>query len=129
MVVLGEHEWLASAVAEHERVEGGEQQTGRYVIGGQRVNVARRSGGFERPASLCDGQRGPLREVGCVAGAVACPVAGAKDRECLVEVDRRGRIGGVQQAGSVGDDEPLRRKPRNESVDRTLLERGVAALD
>ena len=68
MVVFGDDEWLASAVAEHERVEGGEQQTGRCVIGGQRVNVARRSGGFERPARLCDGQRGPLREVGCVTG-------------------------------------------------------------
>jgi hypothetical protein len=42
MVVLGDDEWLARAVAEHERVEGGEQQTGRCVIGGQQVNVARR---------------------------------------------------------------------------------------
>jgi hypothetical protein len=106
--VLGDDEWLAGAVAEHERVEGGEQQTGRCVIGRPRVNVALRPGGFECPARLRDGQRGPLREVGCVAGAVACVVTGAEDRECLVGVDRGGRVGRVQQAGGVGDDETLR---------------------
>jgi DNA invertase Pin-like site-specific DNA recombinase len=51
MVVLGDDEWRASAVAEHERVEGGEQQTGRVSsvgnrstsLGGPAASSARRA--------------------------------------------------------------------------------------
>ena len=41
MVVLGGDERLAGAVPEHERVEGGEQQTGWRFIRGPGVGVAR----------------------------------------------------------------------------------------
>ena len=95
MVVLGDGEWLASAVAEHERVEGGEQQKGGVS------SVGNRSTSLGGPAassarSTCvmgseDHSRGLLRR-----RAVGCAVASAKDRECLVGVDRRGRIGRLQ---------------------------------
>jgi len=90
---------------------------------------ALRSGRVERPARLCNRQGGPLHEVGRVAGPVACAVPGAHDRERLVVVHGRRRIGGVQQAVDVGDDQTLCREPRNECVDRTLLKRRVATLD
>ena len=96
LVVPGGHQRLAGAMPEHEGgVEGGEQQAGRRVMRGPRVEPGLRCGRVERPARLCDRQGGPLREVARVAGSVAGAVAGAHDRERLVVVDGRRRIGRV----------------------------------
>jgi len=129
MIVLGGYKRLAGTVPEHERVERSEQQTGRRIIDGPRIGFAPRAGGVERPARLRDRQRGPLREVGGVAGAVACAVACPEDRERLVVVDGRRWVGRMQQPVDVGDDQTLRGEPRDECVDRTLFERRVAALN
>ena len=128
MVVLGGDEGLAGAVPEHQRVERGEHQTRRWVVGRPLLAAAPRAGGVERPARPGDRQRGPLREIGRVAWAVARAVAGAEDRKRLVVVDRRRWVGGVQQAVDVADDQTLRRQPRNERIDWTRLERCVPAL-
>jgi len=127
--VLGAHKRLARSVPEHERVESSEQQTGRRIIDGPRIAFARWAGGFERPARLRDRQRGPFGEIGGIAGAIPRAVAGADDRERLVVVDGRRRVGGMQQPFGVGDDQTLRGEPRDECVDWTLLERRMAALN
>ena len=55
-VVLDGNERLAGAVAEHQRVEGGEQHTGGRFTSGPGVGVGLRTGSLERPARLRDWQ-------------------------------------------------------------------------
>src|SRR5438876_598018 len=62
-------------------------------------------------------------------GSVGCP----RPRSRALRSARASRtmlvgVGRVQQPVDVGDDQTLRREPWDECVDRTLLERRVAAL-
>ena len=128
MIVLGCDERLSRAVPEHERVERGEHQTRRRIVRRPLVEVALSAAGVECPARPGDRQRGPLREVGRIAGAVARAVASTKDRERLVPVNGGRRVGSMEEAVDVGDDQALRREPRNERVDRSLLKRWMTAV-